>query len=191
MNELAENWMLYPYTVDDLSPPSELQIPQNKGHEVMDSDIVPLIHSLRLSALNAAGYILLRCDWYSSCPAEIRLIIYNAVQWGPGVYREDAENGIAEVWHILFPRVELPRTIASQCCRREKADYERIRDWILNITLIDDVSGRVLEKLWAYIMTNDTIHCPLLQECVCEYFRQCEPRDWPAPPKGLAKWPSE
>ena len=188
---------MYPYTVDDPSPLPELQIPQNKGHEAMvyltfiithwdnlpprvvfvhghrtswhqEGDMLPLIRSLRLSALDAAGYVPLRCDWYPSCPAEIRPITHDAVQWGPGVHREDAENGIAEAWHILFPGVELPQTIASQCCaqfavtrnaiqRREKADYERIRDWILNTTLIDDVSGRVLEKLWAYIMTNDTI----------------------------------
>ena len=130
--------------------------------------MVPLIRSLRLSALDVVGYIPLRCDWYPSCPAEIQPITHDAVQWGPGVHREDAENGIAEAWHMLFPGVELPQTIASQCCaqfavtrntiqRHKKADYERMRDWVLNTTLIDDVSGRVLEKLWAYIMTNNTI----------------------------------
>ncbi|OCK73991.1 hypothetical protein K432DRAFT_398445 [Lepidopterella palustris CBS 459.81] len=231
MGELAEKWTLYPYIVDDPSPPQSLQIPQNKGHEAMvyltfiinnwenlppravfvhghrsswhqQGDIVLLVRSLRLSALETAGYIPLRCDWYPSCPGEIRPVTHDAIQWGPGVHRADAENAISEAWDTLFPGVELPQTIASQCCaqfavtrkaiqRRQKADYERMRDWILETPLIDDVSGRVLEKLWAYIMTDDAIHCPPPQQCACKYFGHCELRDWPVPPAGLAKWPPE
>lgn len=34
----APSWALFPYTVDDPSPPPELQIPRNKGHEAMVSN---------------------------------------------------------------------------------------------------------------------------------------------------------
>jgi hypothetical protein len=83
------------------------------------------------------------------------------------VHREDAERGILDAWQILFLGVPIPETIASQCCaqfavtktaiqRRQKADYDRMRQWILDTELIGDVVGKVLEKLWAYIKTNET-----------------------------------
>lgn len=196
----STSWALYPYVVDDPSPPPELQIPKNKGHEAMvyltfiinnwanlpprvvfvhghrnswhqEGDIVHLIRSIRFNALVIDNYIPLRCDWYPSCPAEIRPVAHDAVQWGPGVHRKDAERGISDAWQVLFPNVTIPETIASQCCaqfvvtkkakkaiqRRQKEDYERMRQWILDTELIDDVSGRVLEKLWAYIMTNEPV----------------------------------
>ncbi|KAF2495229.1 hypothetical protein BU16DRAFT_462032, partial [Lophium mytilinum] len=219
------------YVVNNPSPPPELSVPQNKGHEAMvyltfiinnwaqlprrvifvhghrsswhqEGDIVALVRSLRLPALESAGYVPLRCDWYPSCPAEIRPVTHDAVQWGPGVHREDAERGISDAWETLFPGVAVPETIASQCCaqfavtreaiqKREKKAYEGMREWILNTTLIDDVSGRVLEKLWAFIMTGDAVHCPPPQQCACEYFGQCGDRDWPRPPEGLQMWPSQ
>lgn len=75
---------------------------------------------------------------------------------------------ISENWEELFPGEELPRTIASQCCaqfavtrnaiwRRPVEDYVRMRRWLVNTELEDDVSGRVLEKLWAWIMTGNGI----------------------------------
>ncbi|OCK74073.1 hypothetical protein K432DRAFT_398387 [Lepidopterella palustris CBS 459.81] len=229
MHKLSDSWTLYPYVADNPFPPPELEIPRNKGHEAMvyltfiinhwdalpprmifvhghrtswhqENDTVSLIRSLRLPALEEVGYIPLRCDWYPSCPAEIRPITHDAVVWGPGVHREDAENGIAEAWETLFPGVPIPETIASQCCaqfavsraavqRRQKADYERVREWLMETELEDDVSGRVLEKLWAYIMTEDAVRCPAPQECACDYFGICAVRGWPEPPEGLARWP--
>ena len=73
-----------------------------------------------------------------------------------------------EVWERFFPGVQLPETIAAQCCaqfavrdekirKRGRETYERMREWILETELIDDVSGRVLEKLWAYIFTEEAV----------------------------------
>jgi hypothetical protein len=130
---------------------------------------VTLLSDLRIDALENAGYIPLRCDWYPSCPREIRPLDHDTVVWGPGVHREETEIEIGKAWaHLFGPRVEIPHTIASQCCaqfavtkgaikRRTKGDYERMREWLLNTDLIDDVSGRVMEKLWAYIMTNEAV----------------------------------
>lgn len=133
-----------------------------------EGDMVDLIKSLQITSLERDGYVPLRCDWYPSCPAEIRPLDHDATVWGPGVHREDAEREIGQAWNELFGSEELPRTIASQCCaqfaatrdviqRRSKADYERMRAWLLRSELIDDISGRVFEKLWAYIMTGDAI----------------------------------
>lgn len=105
--------------------------------------MVELISSIRLPALKDAGYILLRCDWYPSCPREIRPIAHDVIVWGPGVNREVIEYEISWAWNELFPNEPLPETIASQCCaqfavtkeaihRRRKEDYKRIRQWILD-----------------------------------------------------------
>ena len=132
-------------------------------------DIVSQVTSLNRYALARQGYISLRCDWYPSCPAEIRPIDHDAVAWeAVDAFRNDTEFAIAENWNQMFPGEPLPRTIASPCCaqfavtrqavlRRPKADYERLQDWLMDTLLVDQVSGRVLEKLWAYIFTGEAV----------------------------------
>ncbi|KAF2704068.1 hypothetical protein K504DRAFT_442990 [Pleomassaria siparia CBS 279.74] len=222
-------WKLHRYNWDDSSPPPEAWFPANKGPEAMmylsytityydalpdytafihghqrswhqQGDMVELINSLQIPALDAHGYVPLRCDWYPSCPSEIRLIDHDAIVWGPGVHCEDAEREIGRAWKELFDFAEMPRTIASQCCaqfvvtrdaipRRSRVDYERMRRaWLQKPDLIDDTSGRVFEKLWAYIMTGEAVRCPAPQQCACQYFGQCAPRKWATPPGGLVKW---
>lgn len=188
---------LYPYNVDERNAPEYLSIPINKGHEAMvyltyiineydrlppytvfvhghkeswhqEGNIVHLVNALQIPALEKAGYVPLRCDWYPSCPAEINPLTKDGIVWGPGVHRQDAEDAIGQVWSRFFPGVEIPHTIASQCCAqfavtrdairgRPKEQYITMRDWLTETTLHDDISGRVLEKLWAYIMTNEPI----------------------------------
>lgn len=141
------------------------------GHEKswhQEGDIIDLIRGLQIPALQEVGYVPLRCDWYPSCPAELNPVTHESVVWGPGVHRLKVEMVIGEVWEDFFPGVELPMTIASQCCaqfavtreailRRPKEQYERMREWVLRTPLGNDISGRVLEKLWAYIMTDDPV----------------------------------
>lgn len=131
-------------------------------------DIETMINSLRLEAFDQAGYVSLRCSWQPSCPAELRPITHDAIVWGQGEHVKETEIAIAEAWPHLFPGSDLPHTIASSCCaqfavtrrtmmRRSRLDYIRMRDWLLNTKLHDEVSGRVMEKLWAYIMTNESV----------------------------------
>ena len=152
----------------DALPPYTVFIHGHASSWHQIADTVPLIRSLRLPALQAAGYVSLRCDWYPSCPAEIKPISHNATVWGPGVLRKETEYVIAEVWDTFFPGMPLPEPIASQCCaqfvatkeaitKRPREQYMRMRQWLLDTTLVDDHSGRVLEKLWAYIMTGETV----------------------------------
>lgn len=133
-----------------------------------EANIIELVQSLQVPALEAVGYVTLQCDWYPSCAAEIRPVEHDAIVWGPGVNREETEMSIVYAWPIFFPDAPLPHTIASQCCaqfaatndaiqRRAKDDYIRMRDWLLETPLVDEISGRVLEKLWTYIMTNNPV----------------------------------
>ncbi|KAF4542559.1 uncharacterized protein LTHEOB_7289 [Lasiodiplodia theobromae] len=204
-------------------------MPANKGHEAMpylsfiidnydklpeyvifthgerhswhhEGDMAGLIDSLRLPVLKDHGYISLRCDWYPSCPREIRPISHDVIVWGAGVNREATEYVISLSWKDLFPNEALPETIASHCCaqfavtrqairRRPKSDYERMRRWILDSELPDDVTGRVLEKIWAYIFTGESVRCPSPNRCSCEFFGQCGPKQWLQTPEGLPDLP--
>ena len=130
--------------------------------------IFNLIDDLNHIALARQGYISLRCDWYPSCPAEMRPIHNDAVIWGPGLHTKGTEAAIAGNWRMLFPGEKLPETIASPCCaqfavtrqaiiKRPKADYERLRSWLMISLLEDYLSGRVLEKLWAYLFTGEAV----------------------------------
>ncbi|KAF2683579.1 hypothetical protein K458DRAFT_339558 [Lentithecium fluviatile CBS 122367] len=224
-------WKLHHYNYRDPSPPPSTYFPVNKGNEAMmylsyvinnydslpdysifihghreawhqEGDIVAMIEYLRLPALDEAGYVPLRCDWYPSCPREIRPVAHDAIEWGPAVNREDTEWEIGRVWSTLFWNETLPQTIASQCCaqfavtrkailQRSKAEYERMRQWLIDTDLINDVSGRVFEKLWAYIFTKEPVRCPPPPVCACEYFGYCEHRAWLIPVEGLQKWPDE
>ena len=133
-----------------------------------EDDIIRILMGLNRVALARAGYISLRCDWYPSCPAEMRPIRHDSVVSGPEAETKATEAAIAGNWRMMFPDEKLPETIASPCCaqfavtrqaisRRPKADYERLRQWLMGSLLDDDISGRVLEKLWAYIFLGEAV----------------------------------
>ena len=194
----VSSWDVYEYDVGNPNNEDpELRFPESKGHEAMvylsfiidhyddlpwatifvhghrsawhqEDDIVPLIGDLNRVALARQGYISLRCDWYPSCPREMRPVQHDAVIWGPGVHTKGTEAAIHGNWKLLFPDEQIPGTLASPCCaqfavtrqtiiRRPKADYERLRRWLIGSLLEDDLSGRVLEKLWAYIFTGEAV----------------------------------
>ncbi|KAH0351683.1 hypothetical protein KCU83_g4025, partial [Aureobasidium melanogenum] len=166
-----------------------------------ERDIVDMIHDLKVDALEQADYVSLRFSWSPSCPAELRPKHHDAVVWGDGDHVRETEDAIGEAWSVLFPDEELPDTIASQCCaqfavtrkamqRRTKKDYIRMRQWLLETELYDAVSGRVFEKLWAYIMLGEAVHCPAPQTAACEYFGYCEARVWPTPPQEMGTLPT-
>lgn len=133
-----------------------------------ETDIATLIDTLDRKQLARYGYISLRCEWHPSCPAEVRPQNHDALIWGNDPFRSATEAAVGGNWKVLFPTDPAPDTMASPCCaqfavtretirRRPKADYERFRDWLLGSLLDNDTSGRVLEKLWAYIFTGEAI----------------------------------
>lgn len=133
-----------------------------------EADIASLIENLDREQLARYGYISLRCEWLPSCPAEIRPEAHDAVIWGNDPFRAGTEAAVGGNWKLLFPDDKLPQTMASPCCaqfavtraairRRPKEDYERFLHWLLGSLLDNDLSGRVFEKLWAYIFTGEAV----------------------------------
>lgn len=131
-------------------------------------DVVEMIRNLKTDVLHEEQYFSFRCSWPAGCPAELRPVDHDAVVWGDGQHLEETEDAIADAWPKLFPQEQIPRTLASPCCaqfaatreamlRHTKDDYVRMRAWLLNTSLPDEISGRVFEKLWAYIMTGEPV----------------------------------
>ena len=133
-----------------------------------EADIGSLIDSLDREQLGKYGFISLRCEWLPSCPAEIRPKNRDALIWGSDPFRAGTEAAVGGNWKLLFPDAELPETMASPCCAQfavtrqmvwmhPKEEYERLRNWLLGSLLDNDLSGRVFEKLWAYIFTREAV----------------------------------
>jgi hypothetical protein len=135
-------------------------------HQEVNSTTI--ISGLNRTALAYQGYISLRCDWYPSCPAEMKPDHHDVMVSGPGFNEKGTEAALAGNWKLIFPDEPLPKTIASPCCAqfavtrlaiqsRPKVDYERLREWLISSLLEDDLSGRVFEKLWAYMFTGNAV----------------------------------
>lgn len=89
------------------------------------------------------------------CPTEIRPLEeageHRAAVHAGGAYKQAFE--------LLFPGKAVPEKVGVSCCaqfaatkekiqERPKKDYEHYRDWLLNTTLDDSISGRIFEYTW-------------------------------------------
>ena len=145
-------------------------------------DGVPLMQSLRPEYILSQGYTNLRCVWSLGCPAEIRPTQDN--NRPENDQAGQTQEVYAEAFKVLFPGQPLPEVIGVACCAqfaatREKIrerpveDYQRYRDWILNTTLEDSISGRVMEYSWHQVFGRPAVHCPNVQECYCKTYGLC------------------
>ncbi|KAK6533302.1 hypothetical protein TWF694_002255 [Orbilia ellipsospora] len=181
-------------------------------------DGVPPIRNLRLSYLEKAGFLPLRCSWTLGCPAELK-------PTNPYAHRVDdrfhTEEAYAEAFVVLFPNMTVPSVVGSPCggqfaLTRDKvherplSDYRRYRDWLMETELTDNISGRILEYSWHIIFGKEYVNCPPAQECFCNVFGLCNlkcptkgecekryhlpqvatiPKGWPEVGPGRDGWP--
>ena len=188
-----------------------LQVPRNKGHEVMvyltyiidhyydlpeivifmhahrfawhnsellDTDAVQMLMHLRDEHIVQAGFVNLRCEWKTGCPAWLS-------PRASGEPLEKQEQAlIAQCWHELFPLDDKPSSIGQPCCGQFAISRARIhliplprfvfyRDWLLRTPLTDYFSGRIWEFVWQYVFTGQETLCPAEHKCYCETYGMC------------------
>jgi hypothetical protein len=179
-------------------------------------DGVPVLRRLRLEHVKKRGYVSLRCTWEKGCPAELAPLH----PFARNDDRSRAEQAYAAVFRRLFPHDEVPSLIGAHCSSqfavsrgrvrsRPKKQYERIRDWLLETDLNDQVSGRILEYMWHIIFRMQAIDCQDAGECFCQTFGLCNltcdrekckkrywlpdyatmPEAWPDEGPGTNGWP--
>ncbi|KAH8658088.1 hypothetical protein BX600DRAFT_63172 [Xylariales sp. PMI_506] len=148
-----------------------------------DYDALPTLRDFQFDHLQQRGYVNLRCVWVIGCPAEIRPYEDEAAERAA-----DAELTTKEIYKQAFeellPGHPIPEVVAVSCCSqfgvtrdaiqtRPREDYIHFRQWLLDTSLMDDLSGRVFEFSWHIIFGKDAVHCPSAQECYCKVFGRC------------------
>lgn len=100
------------------------------------------------------------------------------VDEGP-IVRQQTELAFATVFKTLFPGVEVPAEVGATCSSqfaatreqvmlRPKTDYERIRKWLVETNLPDDISGRIMEYMWHSMYPSRPVFFPaMLNGLVC------------------------
>ncbi|RMZ90037.1 hypothetical protein DV736_g2747, partial [Chaetothyriales sp. CBS 134916] len=80
---------------------------------------------------------------------------------------------------------DIPTAIAASCCAqfivtktklrvKPLSEYVRVRDWVLNAPLPDDISGLIMEYSWHMFFGQPDVHWPEAQSCYCNVFGLCD-----------------
>ncbi|PYH76645.1 hypothetical protein BO82DRAFT_358969 [Aspergillus uvarum CBS 121591] len=145
----------------------------------------PILRNLRLEAVDARGYLNLRCEHEPGCPTSVQ-------PWSPSnldKQNRDIRAYFAEVYQILFdvPADQVPEQIGNVCCaqfavsrarilQRPRSDYERMLRWADETKLTDSFGvGWVFEKIWHIIFGMEAIYCPRYEQCRCDAYGWCGP----------------
>lgn len=179
-------------------------------------DGVPVLKRLRLDHVKDRGYVALRCTWTMGCPSELHPT--RPTHGDDDRSRNEAAWGA--VFQHFFPDQPIPDTVGAHCSSQfavsrgrihaqPKAHYEKIRNWILETDLHDQISGRVIEYMWHIIFGMPAVDCQDAGECFCQTFGLCNltcdrskcdkryilpkfatiPENWPEEGPGTNGWP--
>jgi len=149
--------------------------------DLLGSDAVEVIDKLSSPYVQRMGYVNVRCHWDPGCPAWMHPL-------KPETERKDVfkpeELELAKAFEEIFPGEPVPEVLAQPCCAQfalsgdfaRKISLERykaVRQWVLDTTLDDAISGRIWEYLWQYLFTGEAISCPRMDLCYCDGFGVC------------------
>ena len=120
-----------------------------------NKDGATVLSRLQLPYVISQGYVSLRCAWAIGCP--------NGIYPTAAQPRFETEAVFREAFLELFPeralRDGIPEIVGAGCCAQmavssakvrelPKAEYIRIRDWLMNTPRVDYISGRIMEYSW-------------------------------------------
>ncbi|KAE8155135.1 hypothetical protein BDV25DRAFT_135180 [Aspergillus avenaceus] len=151
------------------------------NNDFLDSDSAEMVRHLKGDHVLKNGYMNLRCHLEPGCPEHIH----------PYVGEESADIAnvpeaavIGNAWQELFPQNPVPSVLSQPCCGQFAASADRIRqvplskyadfrNWLLNTSLEDRISGRVWEYVWQWLFTGQSEFCPVETTCYCEGYGIC------------------
>jgi len=160
---------------------------------LLDVDTATTIKRLSSAHVIRQGYMNSRCHLDPGCPHWLHV---DRSSWRYDLQRRPEEPALtSEVFHALHPDAPaIPPAISQPCCAqfavsrdrilsRPRSTYVHYRDWLLNTTLDDQTSGRLMEYSWQYIFTGNFEFCPAQHVCYCDGYGICfggeSPlRDW-------------
>jgi hypothetical protein len=152
------------------------------NNDLLDSDAAKTIKHLSDAHVARSGYFNTRCHHEPGCPDWLR---FDRPEEELDTYRKMEERYFtAEVWNELHPGVPVPQAVSQPCCaqfavsrdrvrQHPRSEYVRYRDWLLNTTLDDIMSGRIMEYSWQYLFTGKPEICPEMHVCYCDGYGIC------------------
>jgi Protein of unknown function (DUF3431) len=155
------------------------------NNDLLYSDAKLMVQSLSSEKVVRDGYMNLRCHLDPGCPDHIHPSNPSGTETDQLNRPEEAIVGRA--WLELFPddKDKGPPAVLSQpCCAQFALGADRIRaipreryvffrDWLLNTTLEDRLSGRVWEYVWQYVFAGVHEFCPEEHLCYCDGYGVC------------------
>lgn len=172
-------------------------------NDILGPKTLETLPHLRLQAVDAHGFINLRCTHTPGCPVGVNP--KNPTQ--TDIEKKDIRAYFAQAYQELFavPFEEVPTHIGNVCCAqfavsreriraRPRKDYERMLNWARGTSLTHDFGvGWVFEKVWHIVFLMDStqyVHsitrilsillmllnsCPRYEQCRCDNYGWCGP----------------
>ena len=165
------------------------------NNDLLQSDMPRMLRRLNLDLVTEKGYFNLRCHHEPGCPDWLHTDAKDE-----NINRKE-EIVFPKIWDSLHPGVPLPPVLSVPCCSQfaasraglqsiSLAEWKRYQQWLIKTDLNDDLSGRVWEYTWHYILTGQAELCPSMHHCYCDGYRVCFPSEdrfeaWMALQQGM------
>ena len=152
------------------------------NNDLLDSNALTTLKHLSDDHVARVGYFNTRCHHEPGCPDWLHL---DRPDSELDTHRKMEEKSFSTaVWQELHPGAPLPHAISQPCCAqfavsrdriqaKPQSEYIRYRQWLLNTSLDDIMSGRVMEYTWQYIFTGQPEVCPAMNTCYCDGYGVC------------------
>ena len=152
------------------------------NNDLLDSDMPKMIRRLNHAHVKKQGYFNLRCHHEPGCPNWIHT---NKTEQDTN---RKEEVIFAKVWQDLHPGLPMPPVLSVPCCSQFAVsrdllrtiplnEWKRYREWLIKTDLDDELSGRVWEYTWHYILTRKAELCPSMYSCYCQGYHICFPSE--------------
>ncbi|KAJ5182437.1 Protein of unknown function DUF3431 [Penicillium capsulatum] len=146
-------------------------------------DSVVSIKHLNPDYVREAGYVNLRCAWAIGCPAELEPARY--LRDRPDDPGHPTAVAFPDAFRDLFPGQDMPETVGVPCCsqfavsrdkvhERDREEYVRLRQWLMETPLDAGVSGRIMEYAWHILFGKPAQFCPDARDCYCKTYGYCQ-----------------
>ncbi|GBF61001.1 hypothetical protein TMEN_3469 [Trichophyton mentagrophytes] len=167
------------YNLTDVSIFMHAHLTTWHNNDLLDSDSAKMVKRLRSEKIIRDGYMNLRCHSEPGCPEHI-----HPIAGGDDLSSIPEAAVIGNSWLELFPGTNVPEVLSQPCCAQFAVSADRIRripretyiyyrDWLLETSLSDSLSGRVWEYLWQYVFAGVAELCPEDHVCYCEGYGIC------------------
>lgn len=149
---------------------------------LLELDSVKAIQRLNPGRVSREGYFNARCHHDPGCPNWLHVDRPKS-EWDM-VKKKEEQYLTSGLWQQLHGDDPIPRALSQPCCAqfavsgervraRPLSDYRHYRQWLLDTSLSDEFSGRMLEYNWQYIFTGQPEYCPPQHECYCDGYGIC------------------